>query len=67
MTPNKVTKRHEVEICQRLYGVMKKSCLKKYKYNVGDMVRISKVRHTFKKGYLPQTEEFSIYILPSFI
>ena len=41
----------------------KKKVQKNYKYNVGDLVRVSKTRRTFRKGYLPSwTEEiFRIY------
>ena len=42
---------------QRLYS-NKSSKLIKYKFKVGDQVRISKAKRTFKKGYLPSwTEE----------
>ena len=27
--------------------------MRKFKFKLGDQVRISKSRHTFKKGYLP--------------
>ena len=56
MKPINVRSVHEHEIRKRLYP--KNTVQKKYKYNVGDVVRISKTRRTFKKGYLPSwTEE----------
>ncbi len=62
MVPANVTKRHELEIRQRLYGVKNIKHSKKYKYNVDDEVRISKARRTFKKGYLPQWTEEHFHI-----
>ena len=44
-------------VWQNLYGNESMRSTK-YKFNIGDQVRISKTRRTFKKGYLPNwTEE----------
>ena len=49
--------RRKLEVMQNLYKRPNQHS-KAYKYNVGDTVRISKTRRTFKKGYLPGwTEE----------
>ena len=57
MKPSQVRKKDEMDIRKRLYP--KESSSKKgYKYKVNSLVRISKARRTFKKGYLPNwTEE----------
>ena len=52
MRPTDVRESDQPMIRQHLYAV-KKPSLKNYKYNIGDLVRISKARRTFKKGYLP--------------
>ena len=53
--PNEVTVDNEIDVYRKLYH--KKPRWGK-KYNVGDFVRISRKRHIFDKGYLPQfTEE----------
>ena len=65
MAPAEVNKENESVVWQTLYG--EKPVHAKYKFNIGDQVRISKARRTFKKGYLPSwTEEvFTItQILP---
>ena len=55
MTPNQVTPDREKEIAERLYPP--KPPLR-YKYDAGDQVRITKYKHVFQKGYLPNwTEE----------
>lgn len=61
MKPALVKRLHEHEIRKKLYP--KVFVQRKYKYNVGDLIRISKARRTFKKGYLPSwTEEiFRVY------
>ena len=51
MTPNQVNKDNEHHVWNTLYGKRQKSG--KPKLKVGDIVRISKTRRTFKKGYLP--------------
>ena len=60
MKPADVNLENESVVWQRLYG--DELCKpNKYKFNVGDKVRISKTRRTFKKGYLPSwTEEILI-------
>ena len=57
MKPSQVSKKDEMAIRQRLYPKhMTQS--KGYKYKLNALVRISKARRTFKKGYLPSwTEE----------
>lgn len=56
VSPSSVTTLNEKSIFQRLYGGKKPSSGRLYK--VGQLVRISKVKRTFEKGYLPNfTEE----------
>ena len=56
MAPNDVTSRNKARIWFRLYA--DPLSYKEPALHVGDTVRISKARRTFKKGYLPQwTEE----------
>ena len=50
MSPNKVTKTQEPEIWSRLYGASPLSS-QKYKFNIGDQVRIADQHAAFKKGY----------------
>ena len=50
MAPVDVTPENENEIAKRLYPP--KPPLK-YKYDVGDRVRIARYKHVFQKGYLP--------------
>ena len=55
MTPNEVNFDNDDIVAKRLYPIKPKP---KWKYNVGDKVRISRARQVFRKGYLPQwTEE----------
>ena len=63
MRPIDVKVSDEPVIRQRLYGGKGKRVEKKYKYWIGDLVRISKARRVFEKGYLPSwTEEtFIVY------
>ena len=68
MKPINVDLHDQVAIRQNLYGTHKKlkkrhSAPKKYKYMIGDLVRISKARRVFRKGYLPSwtPEIFIIY------
>ena len=57
MKPANVNRENESSVWQRLYGDQTSKAIK-YKFKVGDQVRISKARRTFKKGYLPSwTEE----------
>ena len=55
MIPSQVTKEDENSIRSRLYGQKKSPA--KWKYAVGDKVRIAKARIAFKKGYLPSWSE----------
>jgi len=57
MTPNQVTAQNEVEVRKRLYPI-KEFSRPRWKFNVGDQVRLCQARQTFKKGYLANwTEE----------
>ena len=62
MKPSQVTKANQAKVWDTLYGsdVQKRV---RFKFQVGDRVRISKVKRMFKKSYLPNyTEEmFTIY------
>ena len=62
--PERVTQSNAQEIWHRLYGkdFVKRSAQVRFKFKVGDKVRISKKKGIFEKGYLPNwTEEvFSI-------
>ena len=61
MKPAQVEKKDEIVIRKRLYpkhSTSSSSSSKRYKYKLNSLVRISKARRTFKKGYLPNwTEE----------
>ena len=56
MQPVEVHQENQEEVWYNLYGDMAMT-YKKPKFNVGDPVRISKFRTTFKKGYLPNWSE----------
>ena len=57
MTPHQVTPQNEVDVRHRLYPPKFKK--RRYKFQVGDSVRIPKTRDIFRKGFEPQwTEEF---------
>ena len=62
MKPSEVTKANETKVWDTLYGndVEKRV---RFKFQVGDRVRISKVKRMFEKSYLPNfTEEmFTVY------
>ena len=62
--PERVTRINAQDIWHRFYGkdFVKRSTRVRFKFKVGDKVRISKKKGTFEKGYLPNwTEEvFSI-------
>ena len=53
--PVNVNKDNEDKIYENLYGYKKNegdsSILKKFKFSVGDFVRLSKIKKTFEKGY----------------
>ena len=51
--PINVTQKNEREVWHTLYGEREKEEPVKYKFEVGDQVRISKMKRTFEKGYLP--------------
>jgi len=56
MSPTQVNAQNEDDVRRRLYSPKKLPL--KWKYKVGDTVRIKQSRRTFKKGYLPSwTEE----------
>ena len=64
MRPADVRESDSFVIRQRLYGSSKqKTVPKRYKYGIGDVVRISKARRAFRKGYLPNwsQETFIVY------
>ena len=50
MTPSQVSVENEDDVRKWLYGQKKR--LPKWKYVIGDKVRISKAKQAFKKGYL---------------
>ena len=62
MKPALVNKSNEKDVWETLYGSLSKTTSKaKFKLQIGDQVRISKQRRTFKKGYLPSwTEEIFV-------
>ena len=51
MKPADVTVLNAQDVWRTLYGMQTPS--KKYKFNVGDQVKISKYKKVFEKGYLP--------------
>ena len=51
--PINVTQKNEREVWHTQYGEDEKEGPVKYKFEVGDQVRISKMKRTFEKGYLP--------------
>jgi hypothetical protein len=56
MSPDSVNPDNEAQVYQKLYRTKKPRWGKLYQ--IGDLVRISRKRHVFEKGYLPQfTEE----------
>ena len=59
--PIEVTSRNQKEVRQTLYGLPTLR-RRKYRYQVGDLVRISKTKGKFEKSYLPNwsTEMFRI-------
>ena len=62
MKPSQVTKKNEAQVWDTLYGDDVQKPVR-YKFQVGDRVRISKVKRLFEKSYLPNfTEEiFTVY------
>ena len=57
-----VNQQNQEDVWHNLYGNMP-LIFKRPKFRIGDCVRISKLRQTFKKGYLPNWSEelFTIY------
>ena len=51
--PINVTQKNERVVWHTLYGEREKEKPVKYKFEVGDQVRISKMKRRFEKGYLP--------------
>ena len=62
MQPVEVNQQNQEDVWHNLYGNLP-LIFKRPKFRVGDCVRISKLRKTFKKGYLPNWSEelFTIY------
>ena len=60
-TPAQVNDNNAQDVWQTLYGKLVKKT-EHYKFSVGDTVRLSKLKRTFEKGYLPNwtTEIFRI-------
>ena len=56
MEPVEVHQQNQEEVWHNFYGDMAVT-YKRPKFKVGDPVRISKLRKTFKKGYLPNWSE----------
>ena len=63
MKPKDVRQKHVKAILNRINK--SQTVKKKQKFNLGDTVRISKAKRTFKKGYLPNwtNEVFTIYAI----
>ena len=61
MKPNEVTAKNESTVWHTLYGKIISKPVR-YKFHVGDQVRISKTKRTFDKGYIPNwmTEIFLV-------
>ena len=59
MKPNDVRKQDVIHIARLLYP---RSQTKPFKFEIGDLVRISKAKKAFRKGYLPNwsTEIFKV-------
>lgn len=60
LKPKDVTKNNEKQLLSNVYNHLKVVAMQKF--NVGDIVRISKAKHVFEKGYVPNwtTELFKI-------
>ena len=60
MKPKDVTKKHEKMLLETVYNY--KNNNRKFKFKIGDKVRISKYKHLFEKGYTPSwtTEIFTV-------
>lgn len=62
LAPSKVTKFNEIFVMNNIKKSRIRHVLKKCKFNIGDIVRISKYKGSFQKGYTPNwsTELFTI-------
>ena len=61
MAPANVTKKDQLRLRKILYSTQ--VAKKGYKYSIGDLVRISKARVVFRKGYLPNwTDEIFLVV-----
>lgn len=60
LKPSSINGRNEAKVLRKSYAHLKK--IEKPKFNVGDIVRVSKCKHVFEKGYTPNwtTELFKI-------
>ena len=65
MKPSQVTKSNEAKVWDTLYGndIDKRV---RYRFQVGDRVRISKVKRMFEKSYLPNFTEEMLTIYKRF-
>lgn len=65
MKPIQVNKVNESEVLKRIKKITKPALDKKppFKYSIGDEVRLSKYKHVFAKGYLPNwtNEVFTVH------
>ena len=60
MAPSEVNAQNEKQVLRKLFPAIKRRRIK-WKFTVGDTVRISQARQAFKKGYLPKwTEEIFV-------
>jgi hypothetical protein len=60
MAPANVSKYNQVQVYIKLYGGKRNTKIQ-FKFKVGDHVRISRAKHVFEKGYVPNwTEEVFI-------
>lgn len=62
MKPSEVRKSHEEMLLKKIYSKNKKVPRRKAKFKIGDMVRISRLKNVFEKGYYStfSTELFKI-------
>jgi len=62
MAPKSVRPAHENTIWKRLYGDGAAAPLKRKDIQAGELVRISKVKRTFEKGYLPNWSKETFHV-----
>ncbi|XP_074648650.1 uncharacterized protein LOC141904064 [Tubulanus polymorphus] len=62
MAPNDVNELNAYKVFKNLYGTIRSKKRVKFKFRVGDTVRISELKGQFQKGYLPgwSTELFIV-------